>query len=51
MSTDHQIINELKVDNIFFDFIDKEVCNGIDISAIDFFNHYQKYSINIRIKI
>ena len=37
MSTDHQIINELKVDNIFFDFIDKEVCNGLDISAIDFF--------------
>ena len=37
MSTDHQIINEIKVDNVFFDFIDKEVCNGLDISAKDFF--------------
>ena len=54
MSTDHQIINELKVDNIFFDFIDKEVCNGLDISAIDFFqslseilNKYQNQNINL----
>jgi malate synthase len=37
MSTDYQIINEIKVDNVFFDFIDKEVCNGLDISAKDFF--------------
>ena len=37
MSTDHQIINELKIDNEFFDFIDKEVCEGLDISVKEFF--------------
>ena len=37
MSNDHQIINEIKVDNKFFDFIDKEVCEGLDISAKEFF--------------
>ena len=37
MSNDHQIINELKIDNEFFDFIDKEVCEGLDISAKEFF--------------
>ena len=37
MSSDHQIINELKIDNDFFDFINKEVCEGLDISAKEFF--------------
>ncbi len=37
MSNDHQIISELKIDNEFFDFIDKEVCEGLDISAKEFF--------------
>ena len=36
MSTD-QVINDIKVDKVFFDFIEKEVCNGLDISATDFF--------------
>jgi len=36
MSTD-QVINDIKVDKVFFDFIEKEVCNGLEISATDFF--------------
>ena len=36
MSTD-QVINDIKVDKVFFDFIEKEVCNGLDISAMNFF--------------
>ena len=36
MSTD-QVINDIKVDNVFFDFIEKEVCIGLDISATEFF--------------
>ncbi len=37
MSIDYQVINEIKVDNVFFDFIDKEVCSGLNITAKDFF--------------
>ena len=36
MSTD-QVINDIKVDKVFFDFIEKEVCIGLDISATEFF--------------
>ena len=36
MSTD-QVINDIKVDKVLFDFIEKEVCNGLEISATDFF--------------
>ena len=36
MSTD-QVIDDIKVDKVFFDFIEKEVCNGLEISATDFF--------------
>ena len=36
MSTD-QVINDIKVDKVFFDFIEKEVCIGLDISAMEFF--------------
>ena len=37
MSTEHQVINDIKVNNKFYDFIDQEVCVGLDISAIEFF--------------
>ena len=37
MSAEHQVINDIKVDKVFFDFIDKEVCDGLDISATEFF--------------
>ena len=37
MSAEHQVINDIKVDKVFFDFIDKEVCEGLDISATEFF--------------
>ena len=39
MSTD-QVINDIKVDKVFFDFIEKEVCNGLEISATDFFQSF-----------
>ena len=37
MSTEHQVINDIKVNNKFYDFIDQEVCDGLDISATEFF--------------
>ena len=37
MSSDSQIINKIQVDNTFFSFIEKEVCDGLNISAKDFF--------------
>ena len=37
MSNDSQIINKIQVDNTFFSFIEDEVCNGLNISAKDFF--------------
>ena len=37
MSSDSQIINKIRVDNTFFSFIEEEVCDGLDISAKDFF--------------
>ncbi len=33
MSTEHQVINDIKVNNKFYDFIDQEVCDGLDISG------------------
>jgi hypothetical protein len=29
MSTEHQVINDIKVNNKFYDFIDQEVCVGL----------------------
>ena len=37
MSSDSQIINKIRVDNTFFRFIEEEVCDGLHISAKDFF--------------
>jgi Malate synthase len=42
MSSDQQIIKNIKADKIFFDFIDDEVCDGLDITAIDFFESLSK---------
>ena len=37
MSNKNQIINNIKVDDNFFTFIEKEVCSGLKISAEEFF--------------
>ena len=44
MSTEHQVINDIKVDKVFFDFIDKEVCDGLDISATEFLPIFVDYT-------
>ena len=42
MSPNQQTINKIKVDKPFFDFIEKEVCDGLNISAKDFFKSLSK---------
>ena len=42
MNADQQIIQDIKVDKIFFDFIDNEVCDGLEITATDFFESLSK---------
>ena len=42
MNAGQQIIQDIKVDKIFFDFIDNEVCDGLEITATDFFESLSK---------
>ena len=42
MNADQQIIQDIKIDKIFFDFIDNEVCDGLEITATDFFESLSK---------
>ena len=42
MNADQQIIQNIKIDKIFFDFIDNEVCDGLEITATDFFESLSK---------
>ncbi|MDA9030743.1 malate synthase G [Candidatus Pseudothioglobus singularis] len=42
MNSDQQIIQDIKIDKIFFDFIDNEVCDGLEITATDFFESLSK---------
>ena len=42
MNAGQQIIQDIKVDKFFFDFIDNEVCDGLEITATDFFESLSK---------
>ena len=42
MNAGQQIIQDIKVDKIFFDFIDNEVCDGLEITSTDFFESLSK---------
>ena len=42
MNAGQQIIQDIKVDKTFFDFIDNEVCDGLEITATDFFESLSK---------
>ena len=42
MNSNERIIKDIKVDKTFFDFIEKEACDGLDTTAVEFFESLSK---------
>ena len=42
MNSNVRIIKDIKVDKTFINFIEKEACDGLDITAVEFFESLSK---------